>query len=60
MMLDVEIKQLEKELKEDFMNENPGNLQPITRKTKDGLEEYDHELVGRMLWLRLHITLEGN
>jgi len=28
MMLDVEIKQLEKELKEDFLNEKPGKLQP--------------------------------
>jgi len=60
MMLDTKIKQLEKEVEEDFVNEKPGKLQSDMPKPKDGLEEYDHEPIGRISWLRLHLTLEGN
>lgn len=45
MMLDVEIKWLEKELKEDFVNKKPGMLQPDTCKPKDELEEYDRKAI---------------
>lgn len=59
-MLDTEIKQMEKELKEDFLNEKPGKLQLDTRKPKDELEEYDCKVISQISWLRLCLTLEGN
>lgn len=45
MILDVKIKQLEKELKEEFLNEKLGKLQLDRCKPKDELE-YDRKVIG--------------
>lgn len=55
-LVEVEVKKLEEEINEDFLNKKTRVIRQDAHNHVDKFEDYRRELINLMPWLRLHIT----